>query len=296
MCPSRKQTIAKSIVCSILWATCKERKKKSHTDRVLFLHFQTRSIRPIVSTTIPKDFVDDGRWLSGKKNLLTTSCICIRFTGKMKEKKKQVNFKSNQSKFPTHQTWRDVGPLKTTKSLTISAHSRTSSSFIIQWPGNCAQRVSKERTGHYTSDEGISLWPPWATSTLNEGAPFSFRLLYYSSFLVFSYDLKTKKKEYAPRSVTMTRRYIKRPPRSLLRARKERRIHNNYKTTHYCIIIILKRETLRESRGNKNQATSQIDEETYCTFVGLPFVFFLSVFLLVREAAETKSRSRCNKL
>lgn len=105
MCPSRKQTIAKSIVCSILWATCKERKKKSHTDRVLFLHFQTRSIRPIVSTTIPKDFVDDGRWLSGKKNLLTTSCICIRFTGKMKEKKKQVNFKSNPSKFPSQ---RDV--------------------------------------------------------------------------------------------------------------------------------------------------------------------------------------------
>ena len=92
----------------------------------------------------------------------------------------------------------------------------------------------------------------------------------------------------------MTRRYIKRPPRSLLRARKERRIHNNYKTTHYCIIIILKRETLRESGGNKNQATSQIDEETYCTFVGLPFVFFC--FFCLREAAETKIKSRCNKL
>lgn len=179
MCPSRKQTIAKSIVCSILWATCKERKKKSHTDRVLFLHFQTRSIRPIVSTTIPKDFVDDGRWLWGEKTCWRRLLFVFHSLAKWKRKKNKLILNQIQVNSPVNVTWRRaISTMRTTKSLTISAHSRTSSSFIIQWPGNCAQRVSKERTGHYTSDEGISLWPPWATSTLNEGAPFSFRLLY----------------------------------------------------------------------------------------------------------------------
>ena len=156
-----------------------------------FIFKQDQSVR--LSPRFPRILWVTADSFQEKKKTCWRSLVFV-FDSLVKWKKKKNKLILNQIKenvyfllYPTKNvTWRRaISTMRTTKSLTISAHSRTSSSFIIQWPGNCAQRVSKEPTGHYMSDEGISLWPPWATSTLNEGTPFSFRLLYYSSFLVF---------------------------------------------------------------------------------------------------------------
>ena len=165
-----------------------------------FIFKRDQSVR-LSPRSRPKDFVDDGRWLSGEKTCWRRLVFVFDSLAKWKRKKKQVNFKSNQSKFPspppTHQTWRDVGPFPPWGRrkvwpfrLTLAPVHR----LLFNGPGIAHSACPKNVPGIIRATRGFLYDLPERRRLLTRVLPFPSDFYTSLLFLCFHTTWKRKKK------------------------------------------------------------------------------------------------------